>query len=79
MSPGAKAERLRAFVGSVAADDAETVEFWRQQSPAEHAAAGAQLSDFAAQMAIQTGFAKDPDEMFPGLSSFRRQRGPAAS
>lgn len=75
MDPEAKAARLRRFIGSVAADDAEMQVFWRQRSAAEHAQAGAQLSDVASQMATQTGFGKDPAEMFPGLSSFQRARG----
>lgn len=44
MEAAAKAERLAKFVGSLAADDAETVAFWRDRSAAEHAEAGAQLS-----------------------------------
>lgn len=70
-SPGAKRQRLESFVGGMVHEDAEMVEAWRDRSPAEHAAAGAQLSDLAAQMSQQTGFGKDPDEMFPGFSSFR--------
>lgn len=74
MSPEAKAARLSRFVGSVAADDAEMVRFWRERSAASHARAGAELSDVAARMAAQTGLHKDPAEMFPGLSCFARSR-----
>jgi len=74
MDPESKARRLERFVGAVAADDAEMVTFWRQRSAAEHAAAGAQVSDAAAQMAVQTGMGKDPTEMFPGLAFFLRRR-----
>ena len=63
------------FVGSAHEHDAELADFWRQRSPAEHAIAGAQISDMAAQMSVQTGFGKDPGEIFPSLSQLERQHG----
>ncbi len=74
-SAESKRELLGRFVGSAHQHDAELADFWRQRSAAEHAIAGAQISDMAAQMSAQTGFGKDPDEMFPILSTLERQRG----
>lgn len=66
-TPEEKAELLRRFLGPIEESDAEMADFWRQRSPAEHAASGAQLSDMAARMSVQTGLGKDPTEMFPGF------------
>jgi hypothetical protein len=78
MDPEAKARRLQRFLGPLVDEDAEQAAFWRERSDAEHARAGAQLSDMAAQLAVQTGQGKHPDEMFPGLSHFARARSQAA-
>ena len=64
-----KAERLRRFRGPVIARDAETVAYWRDASATEHARAMIELSEFAAIMVRQTGYGKDPGEMFPGFPS----------
>lgn len=66
-----KAERLRAFLGSVEEDDAELVAYWRSASSAEHAAAMIDLANYAERMAEQTGLHKDTDEMFPNLAAMR--------
>ena len=66
--PASKAERLRRFVGPMAESDRQTVAFWRAQSPAAHAAAMIELAGYAERMAAQTGFGKNPDEMFPGFA-----------
>lgn len=74
MSPEAKAARLARFVGPALHEDEDQARAWQERSDAEHARVGADLSDLAAQMVVQTGIGKDPTEMFPGLSSFARTR-----
>ncbi|HUN78406.1 MAG TPA: hypothetical protein VMU32_05765 [Solirubrobacteraceae bacterium] len=74
LAPAAKAERLRRFLGPALHEDRAQAEFWRCQSAAAHAQVGAELSDMAAQVAVQTGHGKDPAAMFPGLSHFERVR-----
>ena len=74
LDPTAKAVRLQRFVGPARDEDTAQAEFWRHRSDAEHAQAGAELSDMAAQMAADTGDGPAPGEMFPGLSSFLRAR-----
>lgn len=69
-----KAELLRRFRGPVAENDRETVKFWRQASPAAHAAAMIALSRYAERMSRQTGYGKDPSEMFPGFPPPRDER-----
>lgn len=66
----ARQERLRSFTASLERDDSETVDFWRKRSPAEHAAAMIELSEYTEVMAAQTGLYKQANDMFPG---FRRQ------
>lgn len=70
-----RARRLRSFRANVEDDDAEMVACWRERSAAEHAAAGARLSDLAARMAAQTGRRKPPELRFPRLSSLLAGRG----
>ncbi|MHB1469275.1 MAG: hypothetical protein ACYCU0_06020 [Solirubrobacteraceae bacterium] len=74
LEPAARASRLQRFLGPAFTEDDSQAAYWRSQSDAAHAAAGAQFSDMAAQVAVQTGHGKNPDEMFPGLSSFQRAR-----
>lgn len=69
-----RARRLRAFRGRVEEDDDQMVAIWRTRSAAEHASAGAGLSDMAARVAEQTGLGKDPRLTFPGLSALLRAR-----
>lgn len=72
----ARGRRLRSFRANIGSDDAQVVAAWRERSAAEHAAAGAELSDMAARMAAQTGRGKSPELTFPRLSSLLRDRGP---
>lgn len=72
LDPESKARRLHRFLGPLVDEDESQATLWRGQSDAAHAEAGAQLSDLAAQLAVQTGRGKDRDEMFPGLSRFAR-------
>lgn len=58
---------LATFLGPVADRDAEVIERWRNASPAAHARAMIELSDYAERMAAQTGLGKDPAERFPGI------------
>ena len=74
LDPEIRARRLQRFLGPLVHEDEDQAEFWAQQSDAAHAQAGAELSDMAAKLAVQTGFGKDPGELFPGLSSFARRR-----
>jgi hypothetical protein len=73
-SEATKRARLERFVGPAHEHDRELAEDWRHRSPAAHAQAGAELSDMAARMALQTGLHKT-DEMVPPLSSLIGQRG----
>jgi hypothetical protein len=52
--------RATSFLGPAASEDAGQAAFWRRRSAADHAAAGAQLSDLAAMIAAQTGQSRDP-------------------
>ncbi|MDB5169100.1 MAG: hypothetical protein JWO41_456 [Candidatus Saccharibacteria bacterium] len=61
------AERLARFVGPMIERDQEVVDFWRAASPAEHAKAMIELSDYATSMIKITGIGKDPNERFPGF------------
>lgn len=70
--PASRAARLQRFVGSVESDDAEMIAFWRERTPAEHARAGAELSDIAARVAEQRALAPVRGPMCPGLSTFIR-------
>lgn len=70
---GEKSQALRDFVGPVAAREAETVQHWRSAPASSHATAMIELSEYAEQMAAQTGLGKDPHEMFPGLPALHRQ------
>jgi len=58
------------------------IQRWRTASPAAHAAAMIDLARYAELMVAQTGFGKDPAEMFPGLRHVRTagpsQRGSVA-
>lgn len=65
----ARRQRLAQLRGPVAANDAETMHFWQQQSPSRHADAMIELSEYAEAMARQTGHHKAADDMFPGLPS----------
>jgi hypothetical protein len=62
-----RAERLRRFRGPLEQNDAETIDDWRQASPAAHAEAMIQLARMAEMIVVTTGFAKDPNEIFPGF------------
>jgi len=67
--------KLAAFLGPVAARDAEVIERWRGASPEAHAQAMIELSRYAERLAAQTGIGKDPDERFPGIPTLSpRQR-----
>ncbi len=68
----ARRARLERFRGHVDTHDKELAEYWSQRSPAEHAKAMVDLADYADMMAAQTGFEKDPNEMFPSLRRWRR-------
>ncbi len=70
--PLSRAERMARLVGSVESDDAEMIAFWRTRTPAEHARAGAEISDVAARVAEQRARVPERGPMFPGLSSFLR-------
>lgn len=65
--PKPAATELASFLGPVADRDAEVIERWRDASPAAHARAMIELSDYAERMAAQTGLGKDPAERFPGI------------
>lgn len=75
----ARERRLRTFTAKLTRDDADMVASWRARSPAEHATAGAQLSDMAARIAVQTGLGKEPALTFPPLSSLLQARGDSGS
>jgi hypothetical protein len=66
-----KANLVERICGPVAERDREIVEHWRSASPAEHAKAMIELAHYAEMMVAQTGFGKDPDEMFPGFPPLR--------
>lgn len=70
-----KQERLARFVGPVAAADAETIEYWRDATPEQHARAMSDLSDYAQQMAQQTGLGKTDANMLPGFPPLRPRAG----
>jgi|GEM_PF-3061582 len=70
----ADATELATFLGPVAARDAEVIERWRDASPAAHARAMIELSDYAERMAVQTGLGKDPTERFPGIPKLPREQ-----
>lgn len=61
------------FVGSIESDDDELIAFWRDRTPAEHARAGAELSDIAARVAEQRALVPERGPMCPGLSTFLRK------
>lgn len=67
-----RAARLARFRGPLAERDAETVAYWREASPAAHAAAMIQLAEMAEMIVAHTRFTKDPNEMFPGFPELRR-------
>lgn len=68
VSPDPEREaRLRRFVGPMIEHDQQVVDFWRDASPAAHAQAMIDLADYATQLSRQTGFTKDPSEVFPGF------------
>ena len=60
------------FIGSVEADDAGMVAFWRGRTAAEHARAGADISDAMALFAAERGLVPERGPMCPGLSTFLR-------
>lgn len=62
------------FVGSVESDGVGTVAFWRGRTAAEHARAGAEISDTVARIAAQRGLAPERGPMCPGLSTFLLDR-----
>lgn len=67
-----KAARLARFRGQLEADDRRTVEYWKRASAAEHAAAMAELSNYAVTMARQTGHVRRADEPMPNLTAIAR-------
>lgn len=71
--PQARAARMARFVGSVQSDDAEMIAFWRGRTAAEHARAGAEISDAMALLATQRGLVPARAPMSPGLSTFLRR------
>ena len=66
--------RLDAFCANVERDDEDVVARWRARTAAEHATAGAQLSDYAASVAAQNGFGGRGRLSYPALSSMLRAR-----
>lgn len=74
LDPESKARRLRRFLGPAQHEDDEQGTAWSKRSDAEHAQAGAALSDMAARIAQQTGRGKDPSEVSTSLSGLRRER-----
>jgi len=64
------------FVGPLAAADAETIDHWRHATPEQHAKAMSELSDYAQQMAQQTGLGKTDSDVFPGFPPSRQEAGP---
>lgn len=72
LDPEAKALRLRRFLGPALHEDEEQAALWRDRSDAEHARAGAELSDMAAQIAVATGHDEHSRELPARLSGFRR-------
>lgn len=59
--------RLQRFRGPVEQHDAQVIERWRDAPASAHACAMIDLARYAEQMVAQTGFGKDPKEMFPGF------------
>jgi len=71
-----KRERLMRFVGPLEAADTETIDHWRHATPEQHAKAMSELSDYAQQMAQQTGLGKTDSDVFPGFPPSRQEAGP---
>lgn len=67
-------ERLERFIARRDRDDDTSTAYWRTAPPQAHARAMAELADYAARMARQTGIGKDPDERFPGFPPPRTSR-----